>query len=58
MSESSPESPWRQKIWHGLLIILAVAIGTRIAADMLAPVLPTLIAIVCVGVLARLVIRR
>jgi hypothetical protein len=41
-----------------LVLILAIAIGARIASSLLAPFIPTIIALIVIGTLMMSVVRR
>jgi hypothetical protein len=40
---------WRQKVVSAAIIVLAVAVASRVAANLLEPVLPVLVVIVVLG---------
>jgi len=44
----SPRS-WRQQVLSGLVVVVAVAVGARVAWEVLAPLVPT--ALVLIGLL-------
>jgi hypothetical protein len=46
---------WRAKAMGGLLLVLAVAIGARVAWELLAPTLPIVTALVGLGVIYWLI---
>jgi hypothetical protein len=37
---------WRQKVFSALVLLLLVALGARIAAELLAPLAPVLVSVV------------
>ena len=47
MSNEAP-SGWRQRLASALALLLVVALGARVAAELLAPLVPVLIALVLV----------
>jgi hypothetical protein len=44
--EGSTFSNWRQKVFSALVLLLLVALAARVAAELLAPLVPVLVAIV------------
>ncbi len=48
MNVPSPRS-WRQQVLSGLVVVVAVAVGARVAWEVLAPLVPT--ALVLIGLL-------
>lgn len=51
-----PSAP--NSILSAVLLIVAVAIGARVAYELLAPLLPSLIALAIVGILLTALFRR
>jgi hypothetical protein len=49
---------WRQKVFSALVLLLLVALGARIAADLLEPLVPVLVAVVVLGVVGWVVLGR
>lgn len=45
MIEMQPTS-WSQRVFAALVLLLAVALGARVAADLLAPLVPALVVLV------------
>jgi hypothetical protein len=49
---------WRQKVVSAAIIVLAVAVASRVAANLLAPVLPVLVVIVVLGFISWVLLGR
>jgi hypothetical protein len=49
---------WQQRVLQAVLLILAVALASRVVAELLAPLLPALIALVCSAAILWFVLRR
>jgi hypothetical protein len=54
----APSPTWRQRIVQALALLLLVAVGARLAADLLAPLVPALTAVVVVCALVWFIIGR
>ena len=50
--------PLGSSLLSGLLLLVAVAVGARVVYNLLAPLVPFLIALITVGLLARMFFRR
>ena len=57
MSERSP-GKWPAKVMAAVIVVLAVAIGARVAAELLRPLVPGLIALVALGVVYAVALGR
>lgn len=44
---------WRQTVFSALVLLLVVALGVRVAAELLAPLVPVLVAVVLVYFIGR-----
>lgn len=42
-------SNWRQRVFSALVLLLLVALGARVAADLLEPLVPALVAVALLG---------
>lgn len=49
---------WRQRVFSAVLLLLVVALGVRVAAELLEPVVPVLIALVLLGVVFTVIFGR
>lgn len=56
MNNYSP-STWRGKVFSALLLLIAIAVGAKIIWELIAPILPALIALTIVICLIWLFIR-
>lgn len=45
MNVPSPAG-WRQRVFSALALLLAIALGARVAADLLAPLVPAIVVMV------------
>jgi hypothetical protein len=45
VSDEGVFSNWRQKVFSAMVLLLIVALGARVAAELLAPLVPALVAI-------------
>jgi hypothetical protein len=48
----------RQRIFSAVMLLLLVALGARIAADLLEPLVPVLVALVLLGVIGWVLLGR
>jgi len=53
----SPGS-WGQRIFQALVLVVLVALGARVAADILEPLVPALVVLVLLGAIFWLLFRR
>ncbi len=53
-----PSGSWKQKIFQSLALVLLVALGARVAADILAPLVPTLVVLLLLVTLVWFLFRR
>lgn len=51
-------SGWRSRVTETLVLILAIAVVSRVVAGLLDPLLPTLIALIVISVAAIYVLHR
>jgi len=58
MSNPLSSGSWRQKILQALTLLLFVAVGARAAADMLAPLVPVLVALLTLAAIFWFIFRR
>jgi len=58
MSNLPSSSSWGQKVFQAVLLVLLVALGARVAADVLAPVVPVLVVLTILGATFWLIFRR
>lgn len=49
---------WRTRVMQALVLLLAVALGARVAAELLAPLVPALVVLVLLGAVLWVVIGR
>jgi hypothetical protein len=49
---------WTRRVVGSLVLLLAIALGTRLAWDMLSPVVPALVAVVTLGVVYGLLFQK
>jgi FtsH-binding integral membrane protein len=49
---------WGQKVFQALALLLLVALGARVAADVLAPLVPVLVVLVLLSTVIWFVFRR
>lgn len=49
---------WRQRALGGLVLLLAIALGARVAAELLAPLVPGLVVLLLLGVIGWFILRR
>jgi hypothetical protein len=58
MSQYPSPVSWRQRITQALVLLLVIALGARVAADLLAPLVPGLVVLLVLAALLWFVIGR
>lgn len=58
VSHSPSPGSWGQKLLQALVLVLVVALASRVAAELLEPLVPTLVVLVLLAAIFWFVLRR
>ncbi len=58
MTNTPTPANWRHRVLQALVLLLVVALGARVAADLLAPLIPLIVVAVLLAAICWFVLRR